>query len=218
MTAILMSATFLERYGEQLGRTMSELDIEAEVITLPTDPDARLSDEECARIEIASYSLDLIDSPHGRSFFSSLYRAPRLDWMHVRNAGVDHPVFGRLLERGVTLTNSAGAAAEPIAQSTIAGLLALACGFPAYADAQRRHAWEQVEEDARADLLSQTLVVYGLGAIDRRSRASRGRSACTSSACGAARPARAIPSTSCTTPTRCPRCCRVPTGSRSPAR
>ena len=165
MTAILMSELFLERYGEQLRRTASEIGIEPELVTLPADPDARLSDEDCARIEIASYSLDLIDSPHGRSFFSSLYRAPRLDWMHVRNAGVDHPVFGRLLERGVTLTNSAGAAAEPIAQSTIAALLALSCDFPTYAAAQRRHAWEQLGEDARADLLTQTLVVYGLGAI-----------------------------------------------------
>ncbi len=165
MAGILTSATFLERYGEQLRRAAAAAAIEAELITLSTDPDARLSDEDCERIEIACYSLDLIDSPWGRSFFSSLYRAPRLSWLHTRNAGVDHPIFGRFLERGVMLTTSAGAAAEPIAQSTIAGLLTLSRGFPEYADAQRRHAWEQADEDARPDLLDQTLVVFGLGAI-----------------------------------------------------
>ena len=165
MAGILMSELFLDRFGEQLRRAAADSGIEFEPITLPADPDARLSDEECARIEIASYSLDLIESPHARSFFSSLYRAPRLDWMHVRNAGVDHPVFGRLLERGITLTNSAGAAAEPIAQSSIAALLALSRGFPEYAELQRRHVWEQAAEDSRPDLLEQTLVVYGLGEI-----------------------------------------------------
>jgi hypothetical protein len=124
MAGILMSELFLDRFGEQLRRAAVDAGIDFEPITLPPDPDERLSDEECERIEVASYSLDLIESPHARSFFSSLYRAPSLEWMHVRNAGVDHPVFGRLLERGITLTNSAGAAAEPIAQSSIAALLA----------------------------------------------------------------------------------------------
>ncbi len=165
MTTILLSEAFLERYGEAFHRAVADAGIEAEIITLPPDPDARLADEQCARIEIACYSIDLISGPLRRSFFSSLHRAPRLQWLHVRNAGVDHPIFGRMLARGITLTNSAGATAEPIAQSTIAALLALSRGFPAYADAQRRHAWEQADDERRPDLLEQTLVVFGLGAI-----------------------------------------------------
>ena len=165
MTTILLSEAFLERYGEPFHRAVADAGIEAEIITLPPDPDARLADEQCVGIEIACYSIDLISGPLRRSFFSSLHRAPRLQWLHVRNAGVDHPIFGRMLARGITLTNSAGATAEPIAQSTIAALLALARGFPAYADAQRRHAWEQADDERRPDLLEQTLVVFGLGEI-----------------------------------------------------
>ena len=165
MAGILTSERFVGRYGEQLRDALAEAGLEAEVITVPPDPDARLSDEQCERIDLAYYSSDLIAGPLARSFFSALHRAPRLSWLHTRNAGVDHPIFGRMLERGVTLSTAAGATAEPIAQSAIAGLLALSRGFPAYADAQQRHAWEPAEDRGRPDLLDQTLVVFGLGAI-----------------------------------------------------
>ena len=58
------------------------------------------------------------------------------------NAGVDHPVFQRFVEKGVRLTTAAGSSAEPIAQTAIAGLLMLARGFPHWLDAQARRAWE----------------------------------------------------------------------------
>ena len=45
--------------------------------------------------------------------------------MQVFNAGVDHPVFASILERGVRLTNSSGTASTPIAQTAIAGMLHL---------------------------------------------------------------------------------------------
>ena len=164
MTGVLVSDAFLERFGEELDRAVAAAGLEIERIALPADPEARLSDEQCARIEVAFYSLDIIEGP-SRSFFSALHRAPQLRWVQLRNAGVDHPVFGRLLAQGIRLTNSAGATAEPIAQSAIAGMLSLSRGLPRYAEAQRRHEWDQVAEDARADLLDQTLLVYGLGAI-----------------------------------------------------
>ena len=165
MTGVLVSEAFLEAYGDGLRSAGAAAGLEIEPIALPADPEARLSDEQCARIEVAFYSLDILEGPTTRSFFSSLYRAPELSWVQLRPAGVDHPVFGRLLEQGIRLANSAGATAEPIAQSAIAGLLSLSRGFPRYAELQRAHEWEQVGEDDRADLLEQTLVVYGLGAI-----------------------------------------------------
>ena len=164
MAGVLVSGAFLARYGGDLDRAIAEAGGGIKPVALPADPDARLDDGACEGIEAAFYSLDVLTGP-SRSFFSALHRAPRLDWVQLRPAGADHPAFGRLLERGVRLTNSAGATAEPIAQSAIAGLLALARGFPAYAEAQRRREWAQAEEDERPDLPGQTLVVYGLGAI-----------------------------------------------------
>lgn len=165
MVGILVSELVLDRYGEDLERVATAAELKVEPIVLPTDPEARLSDEECTRIEVAFYSLDILEGPTARSFFSSLYRAPQLSWVHLRPAGVDHPAFARLLSQGIRLTNSAGATAEPIAQSAIAGMLSLARGFPRYAEAQRQHIWDQIDENDRPDLLDQTLLVFGLGAI-----------------------------------------------------
>src|SRR5690606_38554202 len=55
--------------------------------------------------------------------------------------------------------------AEPIAQSVMAGLLALNRGLPAWADAQRRHAWEPLDDRTSRDLAGQTITILGLGAI-----------------------------------------------------
>ncbi len=102
-----------------------------------------------------------------RRFLGSLLHAPHLRWLHLPNAGVDDPVFGRFLERGVRLTTSSGATAEPIAHSAIAGLLALARGFPHWGAAQRRHEWAPLSRAGIVprDLRGQVMVVVGLGAI-----------------------------------------------------
>ena len=42
--------------------------------------------------------------------------APSLRWLQSPGAGVDHPVFQRVIARGVRLTNASGLHAEPIAQ------------------------------------------------------------------------------------------------------
>jgi len=85
--------------------------------------------------------------------------------MHVFNAGVDNPVFTAFIDRGIRLTTSSGSTAKPIAQTAIGGLLMLARRFPAWAESQRRHAWEPIRADLPPDLDSQTLVVLGVGAI-----------------------------------------------------
>jgi phosphoglycerate dehydrogenase-like enzyme len=75
------------------------------------------------------------------------------------------------------LTSSPGSNAVPIAQSAIAGLLALARRFPAFARAQRERRWlgsaaqgrgapdDPARIDLPPDLDTQTLLVLGLGGI-----------------------------------------------------
>src|SRR5262249_5334445 len=75
------------------------------------------------------------------SFFAAAFSADKLRWVHCFNAGTDHPIFARLLERGVRLTNSPGASAVPIAHSAIAALLALARRLPRFGAAQRERCW-----------------------------------------------------------------------------
>jgi phosphoglycerate dehydrogenase-like enzyme len=90
----------------------------------------------------------------------------RLRWLHVPNAGVDHPVFSLLLERGVVLTTSAGANAAPVAHSVMAAVFGLARGVPQWLEAKRRKQWRRLGEE-RHDLEGQTMVLVGLGAIGR---------------------------------------------------
>jgi phosphoglycerate dehydrogenase-like enzyme len=164
---ILLSERFLERYTERVERISRETGLRLDRIVLPADPAARVAQAERDRVEIAYFSTDLF--PDGaRAFFAAVHGAPNLRWVHVFNAGTDHPVFQRLLDRGVRLSASAGASAEPIAQTAIAALLWLARGFPHWQDAQRRRAWERLPEaETPRDLAGQTLLVVGLGGIGR---------------------------------------------------
>lgn len=163
MSVLLVSRHFLEGNGAELQRIAREAGEPLELLALPKDPTERVDDATCARIEIAHFSGDVFPD-HSRAFFSALHRAPNLRWMHSFSVGLDHPVFQGLLDRGVVLTNSAGANAVPIAQTLIAGLLMLARGFPHWLDAQSRRAWESQPASPRA-LDAQTLVIVGLGAI-----------------------------------------------------
>jgi phosphoglycerate dehydrogenase-like enzyme len=164
-SGLLVSRRFLERYGDALREVEREARGALEHVVLGDDPDARLDEARRARIELAYFSGDLFPE-RARGFFAAALGAPNLRWLHAFNAGVDHPVFQRFLERGVRLTSSAGASAEPIAQTALAGLLWLARGFPHWQDAQRRRTWQPIPpQEVPRDLRGQTLVIVGLGGI-----------------------------------------------------
>jgi phosphoglycerate dehydrogenase-like enzyme len=162
VTALLVSHRFNAAHGARLAAAARD---SAEVIVLPPDPAARLADADCARAEVAFFSGDVFPD-HSRQFFSAVRKAPRLQWLHVFNVGVDHPIYTEMLERGVRLTTSSGSASVAIAQTAIAALLALARGFPHWLSAQRRREWAPLRGDASPrDLKGQTAVILGLGKI-----------------------------------------------------
>ncbi len=165
VAGLLTGAGFASQYGARVKAIAQESGREIELITLPSDPSARLSAEETAAVELAFFSGDVYpdSSP---AFFAAAFAAENLRWVHCFNAGTDHPVFGRLRDGGVVLTHSPGSNAIPIAQTAIAGLLALARRMPVFADAQREKRWlEHSEVATPPDLSEQTLVVVGLGGI-----------------------------------------------------
>jgi phosphoglycerate dehydrogenase-like enzyme len=134
---------------------------------LPADPQARLADDLIPTIEVAFYTRDIMET-RARSFFSAVRKAPNLRWLQTFNAGVDHPIFSELLERGIRVTTAAGTAAVPIAQCAITGLLMLARGFPAWIQGQQARVWAPMRgDDQPADIAGQTLCVLGLGGIGR---------------------------------------------------
>lgn len=127
--------------------------------------DQLLSAADLAVIELATFNGYWETDPHfTRRFFGVLLRSPSLRWFHAPNAGVDHPVFARLLDQGVELTTSAGANAAPVAETVLGGMLALARGFPHWWRAQQRREWSPIGE-RRRDFSGQTAVIVGLGPI-----------------------------------------------------
>lgn len=165
MTALLVSHQFNATYGTEFAAAAAYNTIPLELLVLPPEREARLADADCARAEIAFFSGDVFPD-FSRQFFSAARKAPKLKWLHVFNAGIDHPIYAEMLARGVRLTTSSGSTAEPIAQTAITGLLMLARNFPRWLAGQRRHVWDPMRvPDFPRDLRGQTVLILGLGKI-----------------------------------------------------
>jgi phosphoglycerate dehydrogenase-like enzyme len=116
---------------------------------------------DVARITIAFASDDLY--PAGLpGFFRVCLDAPSLEWVQVFNAGIDHPVFGMLLDKGLRLTTGSGTSAVPIAHHVMLGLLAMARDLPAALGRQQRHEWQPRPVD---DVEGRCVGVLGMGPI-----------------------------------------------------
>ena len=120
MTGVIVSHHFNTRFGRDFATAARTAGLDIELLVLPEDPEARIADADAARAQVAYFSGDVFPK-FGKQFFSATRKATDLKWMQVFNAGVDHPVFATVIERGVRLTTSSGTAAEPIAQTAIAG-------------------------------------------------------------------------------------------------
>lgn len=104
--------------------------------------------------------------PATREAYDTLLGAASLRWVHVHSAGADRPVYQSLLARGVAVTTSSGANAAVVAQTAVAGLLALTRRLPQLLDAQRERRWAPlIGGRPPADLMNQTAVVVGWGPI-----------------------------------------------------
>lgn len=165
MTAVLISHRCNARFGADFVAAARRDGVTLELLVLPGEPAARIDDAVAARAEAAYFSGDVFPE-YSKQFFSATRKAASLKWLQVFNAGVDHPVFASILERGVRLTTAAGSTAEPIAQTAIAGMLYLARNFPHWLASQRNHRWDPMRgSDLPRDLRGQVMVVYGLGQI-----------------------------------------------------
>ncbi len=92
-----------------------------------------------------------------------LERAPELRWLHTPSAGVDHVLIPPVRERDITVTNSAGVHAIPIAEFVLALLLSHTKSLPSYRAAQAEARWEQSIRPG--ELYQQTLLILGIGGI-----------------------------------------------------
>ena len=167
MVRLLTNREFVDGYGERLRALCAAAGHPLVPVVLPLDSAERLPAATLTEIEVACFTGNFEDDPaFTRRFLGSALRAANLRWMHLPNAGVDDPVFERLMGQGVRLTTSSGVAAAPIAQAVIAAVLMLARGFPRWLAAQRVRRWEPHPPAAPPrDLQGQTLLLIGVGAI-----------------------------------------------------
>ena len=135
--------------------------VDVDVDVIPIVADGRLDEATLARAEVAFFSADAypVRTMH---VIGAMLNAPNLRWLHTFSTGVDHPVFGVFLDKGVRLTTSAGANARPIARTAIMHLLALSRRLPSLIDAQRDHRWTPFTFD---ELEGARIAVVGMGAI-----------------------------------------------------
>jgi phosphoglycerate dehydrogenase-like enzyme len=95
-----------------------------------------------------------------------LAAAPRLRWIQMPIAGLEHSMFPELVLSPVMLTNMRGIYSDHIADHAYGLLLALARGLPQFMRRQARHDWN-TEGVRIVHLPDATLGIIGLGGIGR---------------------------------------------------
>jgi phosphoglycerate dehydrogenase-like enzyme len=164
---ILLSTAAAERLGQRIGAAWGG-----------TAPTFVLAEQVApgADFDLAFMTRDVTGGstkyqvlPATQHFHDLMRNAPSLRWAQTHSAGADRPVLVDLMRRGVTVTTSSGANAAVVAQSAVAGLLALARHFPQLMAAQRDRRWAPLPQGALPrDLTGQTAVIVGWGPVGRQ--------------------------------------------------
>ena len=111
------------------------------------------------------------DILHAHRLTPQLYAAgPRLQWIHLSSAGVDHSLFEPLIDSEVVLTNSRGLHAQPMAEWVLGALLYWSQRFAIAEEWRRDREWkapkkQMVEE--RRTLKGMTALVVGYGEVGK---------------------------------------------------
>jgi phosphoglycerate dehydrogenase-like enzyme len=94
-----------------------------------------------------------------------------LRWVHSGSAGVASALYPEFMASDITLTNSAGIHAPPIAETALAMILHFARGIDFATRSQARREWGKSPFEDRSDAVREiadsTLGIYGLGGIGR---------------------------------------------------
>jgi phosphoglycerate dehydrogenase-like enzyme len=97
-----------------------------------------------------------------------LAAAPRLRWLHTPSAGVDGLLIPEVVERGIALTNSAGAHAIPIAEFVLLFMLGHAKCARDLAALTPENAWKHARTLDLGELYEKTVLILGLGHLGQQ--------------------------------------------------
>jgi phosphoglycerate dehydrogenase-like enzyme len=165
MIRLLLSPLARERLSARVEAIAKEHDVEIVFV----EPSARNVDIAFITRDITGRSTKHKVLADTQAYYDALLHSPTISWVHIHSAGVDRPVYQALLERGVTVTPSAGINAKEVAQTVLGGILSLARKFPQLARAQRTHTWAPtLGADIPRQLAGQTALVVGWGPIGQQ--------------------------------------------------
>ena len=141
-----------------------------EVVTLEAIADEPVQvDAAFISRDITGLSLKHVVLEELAACYRVLRRSQQLSWVHTHSAGADRPIYAELMARGVAVSTSSGANADVVAQTAVAGLLALSRRFPQLMAAQARREWAPLMAGPLPpDLAGQTVVLLGWGPIAQR--------------------------------------------------
>ncbi|MGZ8651797.1 MAG: D-2-hydroxyacid dehydrogenase [Actinomycetota bacterium] len=127
-------------------------------LVAPDDPDA--FDEALATLEVIVTGID-------ETTLERAISAPRARWVHSISAGVEHLPLDRMAERGILLTNAAGAYASAMAEYALAAMIMLARNLPSWLGGQRERQWLGSNSFGSSLLRGKRLGIVGYGAVGR---------------------------------------------------
>ena len=164
---ILLSARALEVCGERIRQVLGQRP--AELLVSESAGPAPDADIAFVTRDVIGASARNKTIETTQRFFDQMLASPDLRWLQVNAAGADREAFLELKKRGVKITSAAGANGAVVAQTALAGFLAIARRFPQLMDAQRRREWKPlVVTGLPRDLQGQRAVVVGWGSIGRK--------------------------------------------------
>jgi phosphoglycerate dehydrogenase-like enzyme len=119
-----------------------------------------------------AFDIDTLDDPEVEAIFGrraphDLQRVPRLRWLQVASAGVDHLADDPPWERGILVTNARGVFAVPIGEYVTGAILRINQPIASWAEGQATQVWPAEQEPLATVVRGQTVVLVGYGSIGR---------------------------------------------------
>jgi phosphoglycerate dehydrogenase-like enzyme len=164
---ILLSARAMEFCGDRVRGVLG--DRPAELLASETAGPTPDADIGFVTRDVIGASGRNENTPSTQRFFDQLLASPNLKWLQVNAAGADRGDYVPLRARGVMMTSAAGANGAVVAQTALAGFLALSRRLPQLMEAQRQKQWKPlVVTGLPRDLQGQRAVIVGWGTIGRK--------------------------------------------------
>jgi phosphoglycerate dehydrogenase-like enzyme len=129
---------------------------------------ARLFDaDDVAEGDDLPDALEVVITGIEKALLERAISAPSVRWVHSISAGVEHLPLDAMAERGILLTNAAGAYASAMAEYALGAMILLARRLPAWLEGQRERRWIEGGTFDAMVLRGKRLGIVGYGAVGR---------------------------------------------------